>query len=187
MSKVEGYLEVGINDRGEVVVNLPEGKTGHIVFSQDQARGLARTLDKKAWQARFGSGPEPAGYCTDCGVSVASFDGLSQCPNCGSKGLPCDHASDVLVRLNWHELRLLIMWAERWALMPRANENPFGQTVYSIAERIAEQYPEKAKDCPLTLAGEIGQVRDAGYKIQTNFPGVEGVSIDPPECGGSGE
>ena len=46
--KVEGFLEVGINDNGEVVLNLPEDKTGHIIFSPNQARTLAASLNKNA-------------------------------------------------------------------------------------------------------------------------------------------
>ena len=51
--KIEGYLEVGLNDAGEVIVNHPDLKpdadgVGHIVFSANQARNLARLLDKHA-------------------------------------------------------------------------------------------------------------------------------------------
>jgi hypothetical protein len=41
-------LEVGTNDKHEVVINLPRDMTGHIVFSVQQARELADTLHKKA-------------------------------------------------------------------------------------------------------------------------------------------
>lgn len=52
--RVEGYLEVGLNEAGnEVVINHPDLKpdengVGHIVFSADQARNLARLLMEKA-------------------------------------------------------------------------------------------------------------------------------------------
>jgi hypothetical protein len=51
--KIEGYLEVGTNGEGEVVINHPDLKpdkngVGHIVFSPNQARSLARLLLKKA-------------------------------------------------------------------------------------------------------------------------------------------
>lgn len=54
--KVEGYLEVGLNERGEVVVNHPDLKpdaagVGHIVFSPGQARRLANLLLKHANQS----------------------------------------------------------------------------------------------------------------------------------------
>jgi len=43
-----GFLEVGTNDKHEVVINLPRDMTGHIVFSAEQADALARTLAAKA-------------------------------------------------------------------------------------------------------------------------------------------
>lgn len=54
--KVAGYLEVGCDDCGQVVVNHPDLKpdangVGHIVFSPAQARELARLLLVKAIEA----------------------------------------------------------------------------------------------------------------------------------------
>lgn len=51
--KVSGYLEVGYNDDGEVVINHPDIKLdengcGYIVFSPNQARNLANLLRKHA-------------------------------------------------------------------------------------------------------------------------------------------
>lgn len=40
-------LEVGHNERNEVVINLPSGEVGHIVFSVEQARALAMSLLKR--------------------------------------------------------------------------------------------------------------------------------------------
>lgn len=53
MDKIEGFLEVGYNETGEVVVNHPDLKpdengVGHIVFSPNQARNLADLLCKHA-------------------------------------------------------------------------------------------------------------------------------------------
>lgn len=53
MDKITGFLEVGLNEAGEIVVNHPdlepdENGVGHIVFSADQARNLARLLEKHA-------------------------------------------------------------------------------------------------------------------------------------------
>jgi hypothetical protein len=54
--KIEGYLEVGLNDADEIVVNHPDLKpdengVGHIVFSPSQARNLAALLNKHASEA----------------------------------------------------------------------------------------------------------------------------------------
>jgi hypothetical protein len=46
-----GVLEVGTNDKHEVVINLPRDMTGHIVFSVEQARALASSLNSKAFTA----------------------------------------------------------------------------------------------------------------------------------------
>jgi hypothetical protein len=51
-----GILEVGINENGEVIINLPdltpvEDGVGHIVFSVDEALNLARVLHNKAGEA----------------------------------------------------------------------------------------------------------------------------------------
>ena len=51
-----GFLEIGTNGEGEVVVNHPDLKpdengVGHIVFSVEEARNLARILNEKAIQA----------------------------------------------------------------------------------------------------------------------------------------
>jgi hypothetical protein len=46
-----GMLEVGTNEKHEVVINLPRDMTGHIVFSVEQARMLASTLNSQAFMA----------------------------------------------------------------------------------------------------------------------------------------
>jgi hypothetical protein len=46
-----GALEVGTNDKHEVVINLPRDMTGHIVFSVEQARALASALNSQAFAA----------------------------------------------------------------------------------------------------------------------------------------
>jgi len=56
MSNAKGFLEVGTNGRGEVVVNHPdlmpdEHGVGHIVFSVQQARDFANLLLAKAADA----------------------------------------------------------------------------------------------------------------------------------------
>src|ERR1700722_19470558 len=55
--KITGYIEVGRNDAGEIVVNHPDLKPdengiGHIVFSPAQARNLAHLLLKHADDAQ---------------------------------------------------------------------------------------------------------------------------------------
>ena len=112
-----------------------------------------------------------SGFCTSCGWKVTSFDGLKTCPQCGSKGVPCDDANQVTVSINWHELSLLCIWAERWAIEAVEPSGSGGRgTVYAIADRLRVQHPDK---WPLTLGGQINQLRDKGYDVKTNIPGEE--------------
>ena len=46
-----GFLEVGTDANGMVIVNLDMDRTGHIVFSPEQARGFAASLIGKATDA----------------------------------------------------------------------------------------------------------------------------------------
>lgn len=51
--KIEGYLEVGVNDNNEIVINHPKmmsdaNGVGHIVFSINQAQYLSHLLATKA-------------------------------------------------------------------------------------------------------------------------------------------
>jgi hypothetical protein len=47
-----GALEIGTNERGEVVMNLPRDMTGHIVFSPDEAEHLSTLMARQAVAAR---------------------------------------------------------------------------------------------------------------------------------------
>ena len=56
MDKVAGFLEVGLNEKNEIVVNHPDLKpdengVGHIVFSVDQAIDFCAILNRKAFEA----------------------------------------------------------------------------------------------------------------------------------------
>lgn len=118
-------------------------------------------------------GPTPiaGGFCTDCGLAVDSFEGLNRCPNCGSTSIPCSYDNQVTISVNWQELRILVMWAEKFA---HANLGGAG-LIYSIAGRIEQQHEARAIIMPLTLAGEIGQIQDmyGRENVETNVPGVE--------------
>lgn len=107
---------------------------------------------------------EPTGgFCLDCGHRVESFDGLDRCPACGSQSVPCANANQVDVSINWHELRVLVIWAEN-----HQRDKQLGRTVYAIADRIAAQHPERAKACALSLAGELGQLAQQFPDISVN-------------------
>lgn len=54
MDKISGYLEVGINDKGEIILQLDHDRNGigYIVFSVNQAKKLAGILFEKANEAQ---------------------------------------------------------------------------------------------------------------------------------------
>jgi predicted nucleic acid-binding Zn-ribbon protein len=110
--------------------------------------------------------------CVRCGgeFTEAQIAGASACPVCGSKGVPASPANDRDVRINWHELRVLCIWAENWAghCEAKADESMV-DLIHTIAARLQAQHPDMA---PLTLTGEIQQLRDAGYSVETSgLPG----------------
>ena len=94
-----------------------------------------------------------SGFCTDCGAKIDSFENLnaSSCPLCGSESIPCANENQVNISINWHELHVLIVWAEQFA-----KDSNMKTTVWSIAHRIEKQFPHKHL---LTLAGEMSQLK----------------------------
>ena len=55
-----------------------------------------------------------AGYCTCCRLDIKSFAGLEKCPKCGTETVPCSYKNEVNIKINWHELRILTVYAENW-------------------------------------------------------------------------
>lgn len=94
------------------------------------------------------------------------------CPKCGNLGIPADLKDDVTIEINWHELRILTIWAENYARSIKDDKTQPQLTVACIARRIQKQYPDKT---PLTLAGEIEQI-----KKETDFKIIETNIDDKP-------
>lgn len=97
--------------------------------------------------------------CTLCGAEFTDeqIRDATCCPNCRHTGVPMAIADDVQVRINWHELRILVMWAHWWAERHKTEHPAMVPVVASIAERIAEQHLDKG---PLTFAGDISKARE---------------------------
>lgn len=115
----------------------------------------------------------PVGFCTLCNYQVEQFEGLSQCPQCGTTSKPCAYTDQVSIAINLHELRLLGIWAENWAA--RCNEKDI---IYAIMNRIKNQLPDKS--VPLTMREEFEQLKSSGVKFETNHP-----AADNPDTGES--
>jgi len=101
--------------------------------------------------------------CTHCYAEFTESElrDATCCPNCQTTGLPCAIAEDVTIKINWHELRILGIWADNWAQRPDIPDDS-KRIVAKIIQRIESQHPEMT---PLTLSGEI-------LKLQEEMPGV---------------
>lgn len=111
-----GTLEVGANERHEVVVNLPRDMTGHIVFNPDQARHLAVILVRQATAAEqaaagvagtvrtygVGQPPSPADACV-CTHSRGQHHDDAMGTRCTVPGCTCrEHRAVVAVSPGLH-------------------------------------------------------------------------------------
>lgn len=104
--------------------------------------------------------------------------GLKACPICETKSIPMSLKQDVEIKINWHELHLLCVWAENWARAMKNGGDPTGFTsLYSIVKELQDQYPDMQ---PLTLSGELKQLRERGIELQTSFDVEEGAPVPQP-------
>jgi predicted RNA-binding Zn-ribbon protein involved in translation (DUF1610 family) len=96
-------------------------------------------------------------WCVSCGgrFTDTEIEGKFGCPACGSQGIPCATKNDVRVEINWHELRILTIWAENHAERMKGENATMPRTVMAIARRLQGQHP---KLTPLTLAAEITEL-----------------------------
>ena len=120
--------------------------------------------------------------CVLCDHVVDDTTGMSKCPSCGTKSLPVDTNDDVMVKINWHELRILGIWAENWARRIEKDSQGSVGVVDAIATRLEKQFPEKT---PVTLCREIAKLQDV-------FPSAMLVTSDnevivPPVSGSGGK
>lgn len=109
--------------------------------------------------------------CIICNEEFCEKDikAASCCPKCNNKGLPANPKDDVIIKINWHELRILCIWAENWARKCDKDNNEALKcvlTVNCIARRIQNQHQDKL--LKLTLSGEIEDlIKD--HAVETTF------------------
>lgn len=109
--------------------------------------------------------------CTMCRTEFTDVEveGANACPVCHRPQLPMRIADDVTVAVNWHEIRILGMWAENWAI--KANDESMVRSVRIITSLIQQQHPDKP---PLTLSGEMRewrhQAQEMGGSLQLSDP-----------------
>lgn len=135
----------------------------------------------KAWLKRI-FGPRIVVRCTRCaaGFTAAEIKGHSSCPKCGCRGLPCVPEFDVTVTVNVHELRILGIWAEHYAVtvdnqnLDNARHESLKELVNAIAERIEAQIPTSKRQ-PLTLSREFKAFEAKGASATLYRDGREEV------------
>ena len=112
-------------------------------------------------------------WCARCGARLTAeqTEGASCCPCCGSTGLPCDPSDDFLIEVNWHELRILGIWASNWA---DKLDDGAQASLRGILSRLERQAPDRA---PLTLGGELRQMRQAIATGELKARSVEAVGV----------
>lgn len=94
-------------------------------------------------------------WCTLCGARFTEDEihNAKNCPKCGDKSIPCAIENDVQVYINWHELRILGIWASNYA---NTIEERDRSVIQAILQRVQRQYPDKS---PLTLFAEIEDLK----------------------------
>ena len=124
------------------------------------------------------SGPEIQ-WCTLCGkrFTEEEVQGVDRCPACGSQGVPCGTDQDLTVQINWHELRILGIWASNWIDKSPTADVQTRQLVRAILGRLERQRPDLT---PLTLSGEIAQLRREFGNVETNVPGATPYPVNGP-------
>lgn len=116
-------------------------------------------------------------WCVACGARFTQEEIAGWgCPKCGSKGVPCGTDQDVIVEVNWHELRILTIWAENYARSIKDGPDASGKraptTVAAIARRLQSQWPDFP---PLTLSAEIAELPT---KLTDYGMGIVGVTVE---------
>jgi len=96
--------------------------------------------------------------CTKCyeEFSEEETKNVSCCPKCGCKELPMSISQDVEIKINWHELRLLCIWAENWA--EAKCDDDARSTFEAIVERLEKYRPEGS--AALTIAREVKDLQE---------------------------
>lgn len=101
--------------------------------------------------------------CVQCAAEFtdSEISGAVACPACGCTGVPCAISKDVTLRINWHELRILTIWADNWALKL---EPATRKSLHAIIERLEAQRPDGFPS--LTIGGEIRDMQASGIDAE---------------------
>lgn len=121
---------------------------------------------------------EKIARCIRCRTEFTARDleGAAACPHCGSTSVPMSPKDDLSIKINWHELRVLSIWAENWANLHKENYPELIEDLWAIVAPLQDQFPDKT---PLTFSGEIGDLRRRfpEQKINISGPFTEGAPL----------
>jgi hypothetical protein len=84
--------------------------------------------------------PKPA-RCVLCRLNYFTPTPESCCPHCGFSGYPMDPAQDIKAAINWHELRVLTIWAEMYVMEQEELFPGFKNILAAIVKPLQEQFP----------------------------------------------
>lgn len=109
--------------------------------------------------------------CTRCRkeFSEAECAAATSCPGCGTTGVPMSIDQDVTIRINWHELRILTIWATNWAGTFPDSGADSREALAAVIRALEAQRPDLT---PLTIMGEIQDAVDRG--LVSNATVVDG-------------
>jgi hypothetical protein len=127
--------------------------------------------------------------CTKCYKIFTSEEivNASCCPSCGTKSLPHNTSEDIMLPINWHELRILANWACRWADSREDMDDDSRTVLQAILKRITAYRPKDA--AALTLIMEFKELQNKFpmefKELQNKFPSAtladhKGKTIIPP-------
>ena len=120
--------------------------------------------------------------CVKCRSEFTDAEtvGASACPKCGSKGVPMAIRHDATIKVNVHELRVLGIWAENYAVeqdnkhLDDAHRELMKDTVNVICDHIQAQLTQ-GKEMPLTLSREFQELKKAHPKVEIHRDGREEI------------
>lgn len=78
-----------------------------------------------------------------------------QCPSCGDTGIPMKISEDLDIKINWHELRILCIWARNYAESISKELSGGMEVIESIEKHISKHRPPGAP--PITLKEETDE------------------------------
>lgn len=111
--------------------------------------------------------------CIQCSAefTAAELQGTWACPKCGTTSIPCAISQDVTITVNWHELRVLGIWAENYARSMGDSESSAGarRALNAIFDRLEKYRPPGA--AALSLSREVKELQEA-------WPSAELVGAD---------